>query len=371
MSEIKLGLGLYRHMLTDDYFAFAKQCGCTHLIIHLADYYSKQIVTATNDSTNYGLAKGGEDIWSAEHMKNLQKMAGRYGLCIYGIENFSPADWYDILLDGPGRQEQMEVLKQIIRNAGKAGIRSFGYNFSLAGVWGHQKHPHARGGAMSTCFDSSEIKYDAPIPKGQIWNMTYAEGDGTCLEPVSSLQLWDRLKRFLEEILPVAEEAGVEMALHPDDPPMDLLRGMPRLVSQPELYQRVIDISPSKSNKLELCLGSIQEMTHGSVYDAIEQYGGQGRISYVHFRNVKGKVPKYDEVFVDEGDIDMLRALALLEAHNFDGVIIPDHTPEILCSAPWHAGMAFALGYMRSALQMASKGLLKEILDQVEGSYEG
>ena len=337
MSEIKLGLGLYRHMLTDDYFAFAKQCGCTHLIIHLADYYSKQIVTATNDSTNYGLAKGGEDIWSAEHMTDLQKMAGRYGLCIYGIENFSPADWYDILLDGPGRQEQMEVLKQIIRNAGKAGRRSFGYNFSLAGVWGHQKHPHARGGAMSTCFDSSEIKYDAPIPKGQIWNMTYAEGDSAYLEPVSSLQLWDRLKRFLEKILPVA----------------------------------VIDISPSKSNKLELCLGSIQEMTHGSVYDAIEQYGGQGRISYVHFRNVKGKVPKYDEVFVDEGDIDMLRALALLEAHNFDGVIIPDHTPEILCSAPWHAGMAFALGYMRSALQMASKGLLKEILDQGEGSYEG
>ncbi len=362
MSGIKLGLGLYRHMLTDDNFAFAKQCGCTHLIVHLADYYSKQIVTATDDKTNYGYAKALEEIWQEDSMKALQKKASEHGLTIYGIENFSPADWYDVLLDGPRRDEQMEHLKMIIRNAGKAGIHSFGYNFSFAGVWGHSKEQSGRGGAFGTCFDASKINLDAPIPNGEIWNMTYGEPDGTYIDPITNEELWDRLKRFLQEILPVAEEAGVEMALHPDDPPMPRLRQTPRLVYQPELYQKVIDISASPSNKLEFCMGSIQEMTNGNIYDAIDQYASQDRISYIHFRNVRGKVPNYQEVFVDDGDIDMLRALALLNHHDFQGVLIPDHTPEMRCDAPWHSGMAFALGYMRAALQMLDRGLLDSLV---------
>lgn len=361
MSNMKLGLGLYRHMLTDEYFAFAQQCGCTHLIVHLADYYSKQIVTATDGKTNYGTSLALEEIWEEESMLKLQKKAAEYGLTIYGIENFSPADWYDVLLDGPKREEQMKQLKKIIRNAGKAGIKSFGYNFSLAGVWGHKKTNKARGGAFGTAFDASELNIHVKIPKGEVWNMTYAEGDGTYVDSITSEELWDRLRRFLEEILPVAEEAGVELALHPDDPPFEGLRDQPRLVYQPELYQKVIDMVDSPANKLEFCMGSIQEMTNGNIYDAIKQYGGQNKISYVHFRNVKGKVPCYQEVFVDDGDIDMFRALALLDECGFDGVLIPDHTPELTCDAPWHAGMAYALGYMKGALQMLERGCLKEL----------
>jgi len=364
VSQIKLGLGLYRHMLTEDYFSFAQQCGCTHLIVHLANYYEHQIVTATDDKNNYGMSLAEDPIWQEENMCDLQKMAKRHNLTIYGIENFSPADWYDVLLDGPLRAQQMEYLKQLIRRAGKAGIHAFGYNFSLAGVWGHQKRKAARGGAVSTCFDASRIKTDAPIPRGEIWNMTYAPDQTGVMSPVTTQQLWDRLARFLKELLPVAEEAHVELALHPDDPPYEGLRQTPRLVYQPELYQKVIDLSPSPSNKLEFCMGSIQEMEHGDIYSAIDRYAGQNRISYIHFRNVKGKVPKYDEVFVDEGDIDMLKAFALLEKNHFDGVIIPDHTPEPSCEAPWHAGMAYALGYMRAVLQMQQKGLLSGLLNK-------
>lgn len=356
MHGIKLGLGLYRHMLDDEHFSFARQCGCTHLIIHLANYYGEQIVTATDDKHNYGKAAAMDPIWEEENLLRLKQMAGRHGLEIYGIENFSPADWYDVLLDGPERAAQMERLKRIIESTGRAGIRAFGYNFSLAGVWGHRKVRAARGGALSNCFDASQIPVSARIPKGEIWNMSYREGDGSFQEPVTSGELWERLERFLLEILPVAEEAGVEMALHPDDPPMEGLRGMPRLVCQPELYQRVIDISPSKSNRLEFCMGSIQEMSGGNIYDALRQYAGQRRISYCHFRNVKGKVPRYAEVFLDEGDIDMLKALAILEELDFDGVLVPDHTPEPDCPGPWHAGMAYALGYMRAGLQMIERG---------------
>jgi len=92
-------------------------------------------------------------------------------------------------------------------------------------------------------------------------------------------------------------------------------------------------------------------MASGNIYDAIAKYTSQGKISYVHFRNVKGKVPKYQEVFVDEGDIDIFQALRLFKKHGFEGVLIPDHTPEMTCDASWHAGMAYALGYMRAAMR--------------------
>ncbi|MFA6844186.1 MAG: mannonate dehydratase [Sphaerochaetaceae bacterium] len=348
---MKLGLGLYKHQLTPENFAFARQAGCTHLIVHLANYYEKEIVTATNEHNNYGKAVKETDTWSLEYMQELQHIVGTYGLSIYGIENFSPADWFDVLLDGPKRAEQMETLKQIIRNVGKAGIKTFGYNFSIAGVWGHSKKPLARGGAETVCFNASELSLDAPIPNGQIWNMTYDDNakPGFITNP-TSLELWDRLRRFLEELLPVAEEAGVELALHPDDPPMPMLRGTPRMVYQPWMYQKLLDMNPSKANKIEFCMGSIQEMSEGDLYESIEQYASQGKISYVHFRNVVGKVPKYCEVFVDEGDIDMKRAIKLLDKYGFDGVLVPDHTPMMAKLDPWHTGMAFALGYMKALL---------------------
>jgi len=149
----------------------------------------------------------------------------------------------------------------------------------------------------------------------------------------------------------VAEAAGVKLALHPDDPPMPTMRGQPRLVYQPRLYQRVLDLKPSPANALEFCLGTLAEMTEGDLYDAVEQYSRQGKLAYVHFRNITGKVPYYRETFVDDGDIDMLRVLRILKANRFDGVLIPDHTPQMTCGAPWHAGMAYAMGYMRAALQ--------------------
>ena len=350
---MKLGVGLYRYMLKDEEFTFARQCGCTDLIIHLANYYDGEgdIVKATNDKENYGTAKAGESVWSLESMLALQQKAKDKGLNIYGIENFNPADWYDVLLDGPGKEEQMESLKRIIRNAEKAGIRCFGYNFSLAGVWGHQKTTDARGGAVSTCFDADLLELDARIPKGEIWNMTYSgnEQEGY-IEDIGYEELWRRLRWFLENILPVAEEAGVMMALHPDDPPMPFLRNTPRLVYQPELYQKVLDLVPSPSNGIDFCMGSIQEMTNGNIYDALEQYSSQGKIAYAHVRNVRGKVPKYTEVFVDDGDIDIRRTLDILYKNNFTGVLVPDHTPQIQCGDSWHAGMAYALGFIKAEL---------------------
>ena len=185
---------------------------------------------------------------------------------------------------------------------------------------GHQKTTRARGGAVSTCFHADQLDLEARIPNGEVWNMTYdpnaPEGH---IPDIGYEELWARLKWFLEQILPVAEEAGVMMALHPDDPPMPCLRGTPRMVYQPELYQKVLDLLPSPCNGIDFCMGSIQEMTHGDIYEALEQYAAQGRIAYAHVRNVRGKVPDYTEVFVDDGDIDIRRTLEILHKHHFDG----------------------------------------------------
>ncbi|HZG78598.1 MAG TPA: mannonate dehydratase [Paenibacillus sp.] len=350
---MKLGLGLYRDRLNRDNYRFAKQAGCTHLVVHLVDYYNGIAgLPNTDKDRNMGVARADEEIWTYDGLRALKRSIEDEGLTIEAIENFSPADWHDILLDGPRKREQMEKLKRIVRDVGKAGIPVIGYNFSIAGVWGHVNRPAARGGAVTATFDLNEGPEETPIPNGQIWNMTYdAEAALTgFVPPIPSEELWRRVEWFLQELVPVAEEAGVRLAAHPDDPPMPTIRGYGRLVNQPHLYQRLLDLYPSPSNALEFCLGTLQEMTEGDIYETIDRYGKQRAIAYVHFRNVKGKVPNYREVFVDEGDIDMLRALRLLKRNGFDGVLVPDHTPQMTCNAPWHAGMAYALGYMKALL---------------------
>jgi mannonate dehydratase len=193
---------------------------------------------------------------------------------------------------------------------------------------------------------------DTPMPNGMVWNMVYDEAAPAGNIPgITHEELWRRMELFLKEILPVAEEAGVRMAAHPDDPPMPTMRGQPRLVYQPQMYQKLIDLAPSRSNTLEFCLGSLAEMTEGDIYDTVEQYSRQGRLGYVHFRNVKGKVPHYRETFIDDGEVDMMKVLRILHKNGYDGVLIPDHTPQMNCIAPWHAGMAYAMGYMRAAMR--------------------
>jgi len=153
-------------------------------------------------------------------------------------------------------------------------------------------------------------------------------------------------------MIPVAEEAGVVLAIHPDDPPLPTLRGMARLVTQPDDFGRVLALHPSPANALEFCVGTVAEMPGSDVYATVDRYSRLGRIAYVHFRNVQGKAPHYHEMMVDDGDVDMVEVMRILQRNGFDGVMIPDHTPLLECAAPWHAGMAYALGYMRAALKL-------------------
>ena len=350
---MKLGLGLYRHMLTRENFLFARQAGATHLVVHLVDYFKGASNAKTDQPLDadqgWGAAGDPNQLWTADELKSLRREINAAGLELEAIENFDPAHWHDVLLDGPKKREQLEDVKTIIRRVGEAGIPIFGYNFSIAGVCGRVKGPFARGEAPCVGMDGP---VDTPMPRGMAWNMIYdADADPGAEPSVTHEVLWQRLAEFLDEVIPVAEEAGVKLAAHPDDPPMPTMRSQPRLVYQPEMYQRLIDLRPSPSNALEFCVGTIAEMASGDVYDATERYSKQGKLAYVHLRNVHGKVPNYHETFVDDGDVDILRVLKILKQNAFVGVVIPDHTPQMSCDAPWHAGMAYALGYIRGALQ--------------------
>ncbi len=351
---MKLGLGLYRHQLNAQHYQFARQCGCTHLVVHLVDYFRSSRSNQpgdqpVGDDTGWGLAGDPDTLWSFEELAALKRGINAAGLELEAVENFDPAHWHDVLLDGPKKAQQLENLKTLIRNLGRAGIPVMGYNFSIAGVAGRVKGNFARASTEAVGMDGP---FDKPMPNGMVWNMVYDRNAPPGNVPAATHdQLWQRLKDFLDALIPVAEEAGITLAAHPDDPPMPAVRGQPRLVYQPHLYQKLLDLRPSPRNALEFCLGSLAEMTEGDIYDVVDTYSRQGKLGYVHFRNVRGKVPYYKETFIDDGDIDMLRVLRILKKNGYNGVLIPDHAPQMACDAPWHAGMAYALGYMRAALQ--------------------
>lgn len=362
MWVMKLGMVLYKHQLNDEHLLFCKQMGCTHLIIHLVDYFHKEKDDAAGDNQPVG-GSGGWGVtrnrtpWSYEEMAAIKAKVDAVGLVWEAIENLDPGFWFDILLDGPRKQEQVEGLKRLVADMGRLDIPILGYNFSIAGVASRITGPFARGGAESV--GSPHQVDDTPIPVGMVWNMVYDPdnfGKKGNLPPITHEQLWGRLSWFLKEILPVAEKAGVRLALHPDDPPYQWVRGTPRLVYEIPMYQKMLDIAKSPANAIDCCVGTLCEMSDGSdIYAWLDKYASQNAIAYIHLRNVRGKIPDYRETFIDEGDLDIFRVLKILKKNHFQGVIIPDHTPLPAAPAPWLTGMAFALGYIRAMLQTVER----------------
>ena len=340
-TRMKLGLGMYPHLLTADNYRFARQAGASHVVAHLPGFARRE-----------GRGLPPEQMWTCDELAGLKQDMNAEGLEFAAIENFEVEHWHDVLLDGPRRDEQMAGLKQLLRTMGSLGIGVMGYNFSLANVWGRVPVTRARGGASSPGYSHELAPAQAEIPHGMVWNTVYnPQAPRGTIGPVTEEMIWDRFERFLRELVPVAEESGVRLAMHPADPPLETINGTHRLITKPEHYQRLLDLVPSHCNAAEFCQGTIAEMDGDmDVYEAIETYAGQGKIAYVHLRNVAGKVPDYFETFIDDGDVDMVRALRLYHRRGFEGVIIPDHSPEMTCAAPWHAGMAYALGWMRGVI---------------------
>ncbi len=337
---MKVGLNIPAAFLDDEQtLRFARQIGVTHVVV--------------NSHPVHGVPGNSGPSFQLEPLRALREKVEAEGMVLHAIENFPVDHWYDVLLAGPRRDEQIANLCESIRNLGRAGIPCMGYYFSLAGVYGQHTGPYARGGALSAAWKPGREPEGGPIPRGMVWNFPLSQYDGAPGDvgalPVE--EVWARLQYFLERAVPVAEQAGVRLAAHPDDPPFEELRGTGRLITHPERYERLLGIVQSPSNTLEFCQGTISEMRDSSVYDAVRRYAGRNVISYVHLRNVVGRVPDYHETFLDDGDVDILKTLRLYRDAGYDGVVVPDHTPHVDCAAPWHAGMAWAVGWIRGTLR--------------------
>jgi mannonate dehydratase len=188
---MKVGLSLFGELLSEDGARFAAQAGASHVVAHLVDYargadnaacLAGEVGPMLGDCSNARL-------WSYVEMAGLVAMLRRHGLELAAIENFSPNFWSDVLLDGPRRREQMEGLKRLVRDAGRAGVPCIGYNFSIAGVWGWRRRPIARGGAVTVEFDPPPSTTTGRSRPGRSGTCATARGGRTrrrCAPPTPS-----------------------------------------------------------------------------------------------------------------------------------------------------------------------------------------
>jgi mannonate dehydratase len=205
------------------------------------------------------------------------------------------------------------------------------------GVWRTSRETRLRGGAVSNEFQYEEVK-DAPYTHGRLY--THEE-------------MWANYDWYMDRILPVCEEVGVRMALHPDDPPVPMLGGVARLFTNFEGFRRAMETHPSPMHGLDFCHGCWSEMRGGEgILEAIEWFGTRGRLFYIHLRDVQGCATDFRECFVDEGNSDIVAVIKKLRAVGFRGFILDDHVPHLVNDSPYgHRGRAYALGYIRGLLR--------------------
>jgi mannonate dehydratase len=262
----------------------------------------------------------------------MRRLAEQHGL---RLMNTASPGWDALTLALPDREQKIAAWCTLLRNLGKAGIPTLGYNFKPAGNF-RTPDTIGRGGARYSTFNHTEFMQNPPY---------YPE------KVVGEEQLWENLAYFLSRVIPVAEESGVRMALHPDDPPLpEPLGGTPRIVSTLEQYQRIFNLAPSPCNAMLFCQGCVTEMGV-DVEQAIRTIGGLGKMVYVHFRNVRGRPRHFQEVFIDEGDVDMVQMMQTYREVGFNGPFMMDHTPTFPSGPSDWLGRAYAVGYMRALIQ--------------------
>ena len=247
-------------------------------------------------------------------------------------------------IGGPNADAEIETCCELIRNMGKVGIPVACWNWMAVFNWMRTSTTiPTRGGAMVTGYDHA-LMDGAPLTE---------EGE------VSEATLWENLERFLTIVVPVAEEAGVKLALHPDDPPISPIRGVGRILTSPGALEKAIDLVPSPNNGLTFCQGSIATM-NADIPAEIARFAAKGAIHFVHFRDVTGSPARFQESFHDDGQTDMWNAMRAYHAAGFTGPMRPDHVPTMATegnNTPGYEvlGRLFAIGYIKGLAEGVEK----------------
>lgn len=319
--QMRIGLGQFNE-LTDEKLTFIKQLGADDFLMNTPKL-------------------PGDKQWEYEDLKAAKERADAADLRLMCLENV-PISFYDKAMLGlPGRDEQIGHMQTTIRNMGRAGIPILGYHWMPNQVWRTPEAAVLRGGARGTRFNLAE--HDPhELTHGRVY---------------SADEMWANYEYYMARILPVAEEAGITLALHPDDPPVESLGGVARIFRNFEGFRRAMEHFDSPNHGLNFCMGCWSEMGgHHYVIDAMRHFAISKRIVYVHFRDVQGTVPCFNECFINEGNVDPFTAMQVLQEGGFSGFMITDHVPAMVDDTAWgHRGRAYAIGYMTAMLEMVKR----------------
>ena len=287
-----------------------------------------------------------DEKWSVDGLARLRQAVESYGLSLAMVPlpmssvTINKNNYPNILLGkSPERDREIDEISTMIRNAGKAGIPAVKYNLTYLGVVRSGYTP-GRGDTRCSTFVFEKAKVDP-----QVFEMVKADDD----------TMWERIEYFLKRVVPVAEDAKVRIACHPNDPgmPKGGFHGVPSVLSSVEGLKRFIDIAPSPYHGLNFCQGTVSEMLDNpakDIMDAIRYFGSRKKIFNVHFRNIVGHRLNFREAFPDEGDINFLECARVYREVGYDGMLMPDHAPHIEGD---RSGLAFAfeIGYIQAIIQ--------------------
>jgi mannonate dehydratase len=297
---------------------------------------------------DYVLMVGPPIPWREDQVRAIMDRLKSGGLA---LGNMMIAGFPNAIYGRPGRDEEIENVRQSIRAAGRAGLPVVEYNFYAHRLVEGYYEEIGRAGAGLTAFDYGRVKSLPPLP---------AEG-------VHSLEeMWSNITYFLKAVVPVAEESGVRLALHPNDPPAPLSRGSGQIMANLEGWKHLIEIVPSRANGITFDCGVTKEIGEDPV-EVCRYFGARDRINHVHFRNVRVLVPReeYTEVFLDEGEADMFGVMKELVRQKYPRLIYPEHPrgldadrqqPNFRSAYPGggsYVGFAYNVGYARAMLQAA------------------
>lgn len=290
---------------------------------------------------------GGENA-TYENFVRLKKRVESVGLKVWNIGNSNVHNMEEVTLNLPGRDRKIEEYQSYLRNLGKAGLYYTTYAHMGNGIWSTEREA-TRGGASARAFDLSKADrgnwagkvFQAPLTHGR----TFAERE-----------IWDNFTYFIKAVKPVAEEEGIRIGIHPDDPPVAELGGIPRCIfSSFDGYRKALEIAGSPNVGICLCVGCWLEGGQGmgkDILETIHYFGKQGKLFKVHFRNVNTPLPHFVETFMDDGYMQMYKVMKALREVNFDGAVIADHVPAMVGGG--RTGTAFSIGYMKALLERAN-----------------
>ncbi len=325
---MRVALGQFQQ-ITPSRLQFIKQCGCDDFQLNTPSL-------------------PGRERWEYEDLALLVDRAEKARLRLIAIENV-PRQFYDqIMLGHNGREKQLENMVYTVKNVARAGIPVLGYAFMPAGVWRTAGDTPVRGGAQATSFQLETAQSVQPGDGG-----TYSIWGGAPVErEYSEEEIWENYCWYLERILPVCEEVGLRLALHPDDPPVPMLGGIGRVFRNFGNFRRAMATFDSPMHGLDFCHGCWSEMRAGEgVIDAIRFFGDRGKIFYVHFRDVQGPVEDFTECFLGNGNCDPVETMRALKQVGFRGFILPDHVPRMAGDGEWcHRGRAWTVGFIQALI---------------------